>query len=111
MVDETTENEPTRQEEELRVIKVTKDSDSLFIELASANRDDLTERGRQFAMDYVKKTADLAGWAVHSGVEKVSCPMAFDPTDADNDPYAKVPKTDTKWHYRQTLRIVRSPMA
>lgn len=94
----------------LRVLGTKVEGDSLYVELASINRDELTNKGRAFALDMVNTNHEFSGWA-RAGVEKVSSPVAFDPKNPDNDPYTvDTSKPETKWHYRQSLRLTRSPI-
>jgi len=101
--------EQTEVPEGIRVLEVKQEGDSLYVELASESRDELVNKGRTFALEMVGKTPKYAGWS-RAGVEKTSSPVAFDPINDANDPYAATPNADTKWHYRQQLRITRSPV-
>ena len=92
----------------ISVLETQKDGESLFIELTSEDRETLVNNGRQFAEDFVQNTPEFSAWT-QAGVEKVSSPVAFDPKDPDKDPYDKKSQ-GTKWHYKQTLRMTRSPV-
>lgn len=78
----------------------------LLIDLSSVDREALTTNGRRAALEYA--SAKYPAWA-NAGVEKASSPIAFDPNDKDNNPFS--PKdASVKWHFRQTIRLTRSPI-
>ena len=101
--------EETVDPDGLRVLSVKQEGDSLYVELAAKDREELVGKGRKFAMDFVGAEPKYAGWS-RAGVEKSGNPVAYDPTDEDNDPYAVVPKVGTEWHYDQQVRVTRSPI-
>jgi len=94
----------------MRVLETRVEGESLYIELASDNREELVSKGRTFAMNVANTDHEFSAWA-RAGVEKVSSPVAFDPMDPNNDPYDQdANEPETTWQYRQTLRLTRSPV-
>lgn len=91
----------------LRVVDTRIDGTTLYLEIASSSRDLLVDGGRRFATEYAAEKHPQ--WA-SAGVEKSNSPVAFDPQDPQNDPYKADHKKGTIWHYRQTVRLTRSPV-
>jgi len=78
----------------------------LNIILVSDDRESLAEYGRSVCMDLVRDDPAYATFA-SAGVEKISGPMAFDPTQPEVDPYAIENKDGITWRYRQSFRLTK----
>jgi hypothetical protein len=91
--------------EKIKVERAWVEGGNLMVELSSADRETLTENGRQAVVDHVSTHPEWSAWAL-AGVDKAGGPQAFDPTDPGKDPYD--PKNGkTKWHWKQLLRMTR----
>lgn len=94
----------------MKVESTNVEGDVLYVELSSGDREELVSRGRKFALEFAASDTQFAKWAA-AGVEKASSPIPFDPKDPTIDPYKpENAKRGSPWHYRQTVKLTRSPI-